>query len=134
MHTQQPRHRTRNLLTAALGEGVADFASELAIGPWFAETERARYGAVHERDVWLDFRDEMMTDSTINTWMYNGMVPAPRNHGANDIGYWVGYRIARAYYNRAADKRAALRELILLPDADRVLRESGYAEYAEGLK
>jgi hypothetical protein len=76
----------------------------------------------------------MTTDSTIRTWMYNGLVPAPKNHGATDIGYWVGYRIARAYYQRAPDKRAALRELILLPDAGRVLRDSRYAEYAEALK
>jgi hypothetical protein len=83
--------------------------------------------------VWLDFKDEMDTDSTIRTWMYNGMVPPPRNHGATDIGYWVGYAIARAYYNRAGDKRAAVRELIHLEDPVRLLNESGYAAYAESL-
>src|SRR5574341_1026918 len=52
--------------------------------------------------------------------------PAGKNHGAIDIGYWVGYAIARSYYNRATDKRAAVRELLLLPDEERLLAESGY--------
>lgn len=86
-----------------------------------------------ERAVWLDFRDEMATDSTIGTWMYNGRVPFPKNHGATDMGYWVGARIARSYYERATDKRAAVRELLFLPDPERLLAESGYAAYTEAL-
>jgi hypothetical protein len=131
VHTLQPGRRSATLLEQALHEGIADFVSELAAGPWLAGTERQVYGRAHEREVWLDFKDEMATDSTIRTWMYNGMVPAPTNHGATDIGYWVGYAIAKQYYERARDKRAALRELILLPDPERVLRESGYAERVE---
>jgi hypothetical protein len=94
---------------------------------------RETYGRAHERAVWLDFRDEMATDSTIRTWMYNGMVPPDKNHGAVDIGYWVGSRIARAYYERATDKRAAVRELLMLRDPEALLAESGYAAYAEAL-
>src|SRR5258705_8626290 len=48
----------------------------------------------------------------------NGMVPPDKNHGAIDIGYWVGYRIAGAYYARVTDKRAAVRDLLELRDAD----------------
>jgi hypothetical protein len=93
-----------------------------------------RYGRAHERLVWLDFRRDMAGgDSVIRTWMYNGLVPAPRNHGATDVGYWVGYAVTKRYYERAADKRAALRELLALRDPERVLRESGYAAYAEAL-
>jgi hypothetical protein len=134
VHAQQrPAQGPNTLLRHALGEGIADFLSELAVGPWHAESERHRYGHAHERAVWLDFKDEMATDSTIRTWMYNGMVPAPKNHGATDIGYWVGYRIARVYYEGARGKAAAIRELILLPDPERLLAESGYAAYAEAL-
>jgi hypothetical protein len=133
VHSLQPPRQGRTLLSQALGEGIADFLSELAVGPWHARTERQRYGRAHEREVWLDFKDEMDSDSTIRTWMYNGTVPPPKNHGATDIGYWVGYAIANAYYKRAADKRAAVRELILLRDPVRLLNESGYAGYAESL-
>ena len=132
VHTQQksmPPGQHDTLLRHALGEGIADFLSELAVGPWAANTPRQTYGRAHEHDVWVDFQDEMeiASDSIIRTWMYNGMVPPDKNHGAVDIGYWVGYRIAGAYYARAADKRAAVRELLELRDPVAVLRESGYA-------
>jgi len=39
----------------------------------------------------------------------------------------VGYRIAGAYYARATDKRAAVRELLELRDAEAILRASAYA-------
>ena len=127
VHTQQAPHEGKdNLLRHALGEGIADFLSELAVGPWHANTPRQIYGRAHEHVVWVDFKDEMKSDSGLNTWMYNGMVPEGQNHGAIDIGYWVGYAIAKSYYNRAPDKRAAVRELLLLPDPERLLAESGY--------
>ncbi len=128
VHSQQgggPEQKD-NLLRHALIEGVADFLSELAIGPWHANTPRQIYGRAHEHDVWVDFQDEMATDSTIRMWMYNGMVPPDKNHGAIDIGYWVGYAIAKRYYTRASDKRAAVRELLRLENAERLLAESGY--------
>ncbi|MFN2567687.1 MAG: hypothetical protein ABR499_22055 [Gemmatimonadaceae bacterium] len=133
VHSLQASRAPRKLLERALREGVPDFLSELVVGPWHAESERQRYGRAHEREVWLDFKDEMLSDSTTRTWMYNGTVLPPRNHGATDIGYWVGYAIAKKYYERAADKRAAVRELILVPDAERLLRDSGYPAYAESL-
>ena len=131
VHTQQkpaPAGQPDNLLRHALGEGIADFVAELAVGPWLAKAPRQIYGRAHEHDVWVDFQDEMeiVGDSIIRMWMYNGMVPPDKNHGAIDIGYWVGYRIAGAYYARAKDKRAAVRELLELRDAEATLRASGY--------
>jgi len=131
VHTQQkprPDGQKSTLLRQAIGEGTADFLAELAVGPWLANTPRQIYGSAHEHDVWVDFQDEMQQgDSTIRTWMYNGMVPPEKNHGAIDIGYLVGYRIAGAYYARATDKRAAVRELLELRDPEAILRASGYA-------
>src|SRR5881409_1101605 len=132
VHTQQKpaaAGQQDNLLRHAMGEGIADFLAELAVGPWIANAPRQIYGRAHEHDVWVDFQNEMemASDSIVRTWMYNGMEPPDKNHGAVDIGYWVGYRIAAAYYARAADKRAAVRELLELRDPVAVLRESGYA-------
>src|SRR5256885_2644141 len=131
VHTQQkpaPEGQHDTLLRHALGEGIADFLAELAVGPWAATSPRQIYGRAHEHDGWVDFQDAMQAGaSTVRTWMYNGMVPPDKNHGAIDIGYWVGYRIAGAYYARAKDKRAAVRELLELRDPVAVLRESGYA-------
>ncbi len=129
VHTQQaprPEGEKNTLLRQAIGEGTADFLAELAVGPYLADSPRRRYGLAHEHEVWLDFQDEMATDSTITKWMYNGRVPPDSNHGATDIGYFVGSRIAQAYYNRARDKRAAVRELLALRNPDEILAKSGY--------
>jgi len=131
VHTQQkpmPPGQQDNLLRHAMGEGIADFLAEIAVGRSLANAPRQIYGRAHEHDVWVDFQDEMgiVGDSIIRMWMYNGMVPAGQNHGAVDIGYWVGYRIAGAYYARATDKRAAVRELLELRDPEAILRASGY--------
>jgi hypothetical protein len=61
--------------------------------------------------------DEDTTDLT--KWLYNGTLTKP-----GDLGYWVGYRIVRSYYQHAADERAALRGILELRDAKRFLAES----------
>jgi hypothetical protein len=130
VHTLQkpkPSGQGSTLLRDVLGEGIPDFLTELAIGPRVVSTPREIYGRAHEHEVWVDFQDEMESDSTTKTWMYNGMVPPDKNHGAVDIGYWVGYRIASAYYARTSDKRAAVRDLLELKDPEAILRASGYA-------
>jgi hypothetical protein len=43
-----------------------------------------------------------------------------------DLGYWVGYRIVKSYYQRAADKRRALREIIEMTDPKVLLAKSGW--------
>jgi hypothetical protein len=47
-----------------------------------------------------------------------------------DLGYFIGYRTAEAYYNRTNDKHAALRDIIEVRDADQFLAQSGYAPVA----
>ena len=37
-----------------------------------------------------------------------------RNLG--DLGYWVGYRIVKSYYQHAADKRRAIRDILEMSD------------------
>jgi hypothetical protein len=43
-----------------------------------------------------------------------------------DLGYFIGYRIAQAYYNKQTDKAAAVRAIIEVFDADAFLAASGY--------
>jgi hypothetical protein len=43
-----------------------------------------------------------------------------------DLGYWVGYRIVKSYYERAAEKRRALREVLDMKDPKAFLAESGW--------
>ena len=44
-----------------------------------------------------------------------------------DLGYFMGYRIAQAYYLKATDKAQAIRDLITVRDPAALLVQSGYA-------
>jgi len=81
-----------------------------------------KYGYAHEHELWTEFAQQMRgTDR--GTWLYT----KPPGDRPNDLGYFIGARIARAYYEKATDKRAALREIILAEDLDEILRRSGYS-------
>jgi hypothetical protein len=112
------------LLRQVLLEGGANFVAELVTVPFTDQLLYQRYGDAHQQELWPAFREEMHgTDA--HRWLGNYTVAD--NHGAPDLGYWVGYRIAAAYYARARDKQAAVRDLIVLTDPERIWRQSGYA-------
>ncbi len=124
VHFQQPPDSTaRTLLARALREGTADFVGQLASGGTFNTAQQA-YGDAHEAALWAEFR-EAMRGTDVSRWMYQGEKATDR---PADLGYYVGSRIAKAYYDRAADKRAALRDLLTTTDAEAILRASGYEE------
>jgi hypothetical protein len=63
-------------------------------------------------------------DSTdLKPWLSNG-VGTPEKPG--DLGYWVGYCIAKKYYRRAHNKRAAMQTLLEVKDPKRILTDSGW--------
>jgi hypothetical protein len=57
-------------------------------------------------------------------WLYQGDAATDR---PADLGYFVGARICRAYYDRATDKARALRTIFRLDDPEALLAESRYA-------
>ncbi|HEX3766560.1 MAG TPA: DUF2268 domain-containing putative Zn-dependent protease, partial [Kofleriaceae bacterium] len=125
-HIQQPRAdetdvRGATVLFASLIEGGAEFVAELISGGvgahHLAALTRGREAAIEAGFV----EDEHMTD--LSGWLYNGL-GTPERPG--DLGYWVGYRIAKAYYEHAADKHQALRDLFEMKDPDAFLARSGW--------
>lgn len=56
----------------------------------------------------------------LSDWFYNSTEEKP-----SEIGYWVGYRIARSCYEKASDKAAALKEIMEFTDAHAFLAASG---------
>lgn len=46
-------------------------------------------------------------------WLYDGDKKSDR---PADLGYWMGYRIARGYYLRADDKAAAIHDMLNIDD------------------
>jgi len=122
VHTQQASFGYDTLLSAALNEGVAEFVGELISGAplnveMFAWAD-ARAGKIERA-----FATEM-TGKDKSQWLYNG---PGTPEWPMDLGYWVGYRIAKSFYDRAPDKREAVRTMLKSTDANTFLAASGWA-------
>jgi uncharacterized protein YjaZ len=113
----------KNLLELSLIEGSADFIGELVSGGNINARIRG-YALPREAQLWSEFRADMR-GTDVSRWLYNQGASTGDRPG--DLGYFVGYRIAESYYNRTADKRAAVRAIIEISDAEQFLTQSGYA-------
>lgn len=122
IHYQQ-HCEPKSLLEGAFMEGTADFVGELISGQQINNAAH-EYGMAHEHELWAEFTRHF-ADSTYYPWMYG----RPGDGRPNDLGYFIGYRIAQAYYQRAADKPKALREIINAcgGGVKELLGKSGYA-------
>jgi hypothetical protein len=126
IHVQQPQalddDEHPSLLERSVIEGGAEFGAELIAGHP-AEIDSPPFRATtlgHEKDIETAFlADEDSTD--LSKWLDNSTLEKP-----GDLGYWVGYRIVKSYYQHAADKRRALRDVIEVTDPKLFLAKSGW--------
>lgn len=121
IHFQQKGQST-NLLGQAFIEGSADFIGELISGGLINVDQHA-FARGREAEILQRFRAECHgTDNS--AWLYDAATAALRQW-PRDMGYWVGYQIARGYYDAAPDKRVAIRELLEATDFEEIFRRSG---------
>ena len=122
-HVQQSAALTEDehptVLEASLLEGTGELIAELISGDVsYSNLKSSTKG--HEREIELAFvADEEKTD--LSAWLYNSTSENP-----GDLGYWVGYRIVKTYYQQASDKKKALREILEMTDPRSFLAESGW--------
>jgi hypothetical protein len=113
--------QNRTVLRQALVEGGAELVAELISGE-VSNVNLKQWTKGHEHKIDEAFFAQM--DSTdLSPWFYNGP-GTPDKPG--DLGYWVGYRIVKAYYRRAHDKRAALATILALKDPRDILGQSHF--------
>jgi hypothetical protein len=122
-HYSQRNTGGSSLLDAAIKEGGADFVAELATGHTSNE-QLKRWTRGKEAGIEKRFRADMSSTDT-RQWLYNGLGTAEQ---PGDLAYWVGYRIAKAYYTKARDKHAAIQRILTGGDAAGLLRDSGWNE------
>jgi outer membrane protein assembly factor BamB len=120
IHVQQaPERANPTVLERALEEGVAEFLGELISG---GISNVAVHASAERRERQIEERFAADLDKReLSAWFDN---TTPDDVG--QLGYWVGYRIAKAYYQNAPDKRAAIREMIQMTDASEFLARSGW--------
>jgi uncharacterized protein YjaZ len=111
-----------SVLLASLIEGGAEFIAELISGD-VGNYQLKSLTKGHEAAIETAFVvDEDKTD--LSRWLYNGL-GTPEHPG--DLGYWVGYRIVKSYYQHAPDKHQALREIFEMKDPKAFLARSGWS-------
>lgn len=127
------------LLYHALLEGVPDLMASLVTGS-VPTPSRDRWARAREAELWAQFQadraivrsgtgaDGRLTAearAARDRWFANYNKAPPG--WPHEAGYWVGMRIAEAYLERAADKRAALEVLLAADDPAAILAASAYA-------
>ena len=132
VHTQQKNNLAAgaekcDLLYACMQEGFCDFIGELVAGNQINKVA-ASYGDAHEKDLWKTFKTELCSKSITN-WLYNYSTAKDK---PADLGYYVGYRIAKEYYQKQADKKQAIIDIIEMNDPKKFLEKSGYDAYISG--
>jgi hypothetical protein len=107
------------VLEGSLSEGAAEFVAELTSG----STAYSHFDALtrgREKEIETAFESDMDKTDT-SAWLDNSSMDKP-----GDLGYWVGYRIVKAYYQRASDKRQALRDIMRMEDPKALFAKSGW--------
>ncbi|HEX3761200.1 MAG TPA: DUF2268 domain-containing putative Zn-dependent protease [Kofleriaceae bacterium] len=123
IHFQQ-NGNAHTLLERAFLEGSADFIASLISKGNFNQ-HIYKYGYGHEAALWRQFRGEM-AGSDVSNWLYGG---TPHGDRPADLGYFIGFRIAQAYYERATNKRQAIRDIIVPPaGVEKLLADSHYGQ------
>jgi hypothetical protein len=123
VHTQQaksidPYAIKCELLYRVLREGSADFVAELVSG----NLKTNEYGDKNEKQIWVDFKNELCNENS-NNWLYNSSTV--KNKPA-DLGYFIGYKIAKEYYNNSSDKKQAVNDIIDMTNPIKFLEQSKY--------
>jgi hypothetical protein len=130
LHAQQPllNQGCCSLLCQALLEGAAVLVVELLtngeglIGPAGVAKDVYEIGESREKEVWIDFKNDMAKDDK-SQWFLNDNGKYPFS-----MGYYVGYKICKSYYDNATDKKSALKHIIEMTNCESFLKESKYEE------
>jgi hypothetical protein len=109
------------VLRQSLIEGGAELIAELISGQ-VSEVYLQQWTKGRERAFDEEFLKEQ-DSKDLSHWLYNGP-GTPEKPG--DLGYWIGYRICKAYYLKATDKRLAMKTLLELKDPKAILSDSGW--------
>ena len=109
VHTQQNEF-VENLLSLCLYEGIAEYVSCKVTGK--ASTVPAiEFGKQNEQKVVNQFVNDLYLMSVTYNWLWG----ENRNHlKVRDLGYYIGYKIAKRYVAKSKNKQQAIKELIEL--------------------
>jgi hypothetical protein len=110
-----------SLLHGVMVEGMADFIGELLSGN-NANQRLHVWAKGKEKQIWADFEKEMYLKRSHN-WIANSDQETADKPA--DLGYWVGYQICKAYYDKSTDKARAVNDMLNIKDYKAFYEQSG---------
>ncbi|MDB5230859.1 MAG: hypothetical protein JWN76_1664 [Chitinophagaceae bacterium] len=120
VHFQQDYGPESNsLLKLAIKEGSADFICELLVGKTTYDNLKY-FGEQNWNMISLEFKKDL-SSNPINRWFYNGKGTST---WPGDLGYYIGYRISKAYYEKSSNKMQAIIDLLTTKDPTVILSMS----------
>ena len=128
---QKIPYKYKILLEQCIIEGSADFLGELISGK-IASTAPYLYAKGKEKELMKEFLRDMNLgeNDDFDYWLYSG--PRKDDRPA-DMGYYIGYVITKAYYDKAIDKNKAIADILNIRDCKVFLRQSGYISQVESV-
>lgn len=112
VHTQE-KGPGKTLLSQSLYEGAAEVVAEQVAGS-LPPLPLYTYGPAHKAEILEEFVKEM-NGLSWDDWLYND---TSNRFGTSDLGYFVGYSFWKDFYDHAADKKAAIAQMIDLDYTD----------------
>ena len=123
IHYQQNIMGDDNLLKQVIIEGSADFLGELISGEHI-NTIPFEYGNKLENRLCEEFVP-LMLKNDYTDWLYG---TSGKDDRPNDLGYWIGYKITEAYFEKQRDKREAVSAILNIDNAVEFTKKSGYLD------
>ena len=125
IHTQQ-NFPVYNILSWTLYEGIAEFIGTHLTeqkSPWSA----FKYGPENEKFVKDTYEHQLFDSGNMDNWLWSNN----NQFGHRDLGYYVGYSIAKIYYENSKDKSLAIKQLIELDyedetEVERIVNSTNY--------
>lgn len=121
---QKYNEQNNTLLTQSIKEGAADFIGELISGKHINENAMSYFDA-NEETLCKEFVT-IMDSKKYQGWLYGSKGKKPRR--PNDLGYTIGYKICKAYYEQQNDSTKAIIDILNISDFQQFLKDSGYLD------
>lgn len=123
IHFQQKNEFEKwDLLAQSITEGSADFIGELISGETVDSLAYYQYGRAHIAELKIEFID-LMDGKELDDWMYG---TTGKDNRPNDLGYWMGYEIVKAYFDKQPDKQQAIYDILNFSDQYQFLLDSEF--------
>ena len=128
VHTQQFDSGTiklgrKFLLQQTMTEGIADFFTVELLGKNINQSV-FDYGEKNKCALKKEFLEDLQkTPKKINKWLYKGSKSESR---PADLGYFIGYEIAKAYYDKSENKEKAIANLLDMKQYKKIFKKSNY--------